>query len=82
MSYALSAAAMSVAVITSYEILTGFEILPHLTGPVLAAIIIGASLGYAYFARNIRMKHADGTASASQLSDKNSSDSEAQSSVS
>ena len=82
MSYALSAAAMSVAVITSYEILTGSEILPDLTGPILAAIIIGTSFGYAYFVRKIPMKHADGTASVSQLSDKHSSDSETQSSVS
>ena len=82
MSYALSAAAMSVAVIASYEILTGSEILPDLTGPILATIIIGASFGYAYFGSKIRVKHADDTASVSQLSDKNSSDSEAESSVS
>ncbi len=48
MSYALSAAAMSVAAMVSYEILTGSEILPDLTGPILAAIIIGASFGYAF----------------------------------
>ncbi len=47
MSYALSAAAMFVAAVASYEILTGSEILPDLTGPVLAIIIIGASFGYA-----------------------------------
>jgi high-affinity nickel-transport protein len=47
MSYGLSAAALSVAVIASYEILTGSEILPELTGPILAVIIIGASSGYA-----------------------------------
>jgi high-affinity nickel-transport protein len=82
MSYALSAAAMSVAVITSYEILTGSEILPDLTGPILAAIIIGTSFGYAYFVRKIPLKHADGSASVTQLSDKHSSDSETQSSVS
>ncbi len=48
MSYALSAAAMSVAAMASYKILTGSEILPDLTGPILAAIIIGASFGYAF----------------------------------
>ncbi|MGI0021717.1 MAG: hypothetical protein ACRD9Q_02540, partial [Nitrososphaeraceae archaeon] len=48
MSYALSASAMSVAAMASYKILTGSEILPDLTGPILAAIIIGASFGYAF----------------------------------
>jgi high-affinity nickel-transport protein len=46
MSYALSAVAMIVAVMASYEILTGSEILPDLTGPILAVIIIGASFAY------------------------------------
>ena len=55
MSYALSAAAMSVAAMASYKILTGSEILPDLTGPILAAIIIGASFGYA-FAQSRRRK--------------------------
>jgi hypothetical protein len=73
---------MSVAVIASYGILTGSEILPDLTGPILAAIIIGTSFGYAYFVRKIPLNHADGTASVSQLSDKHSGDSETQSSVS
>ena len=46
MSYALSAVAIIVAVMTSYKILTGSEILPDLTGPILAVIIIGASFAY------------------------------------
>lgn len=46
MSYALSAVAMIVAVMASYKILTGSEILPDLTGPTLAVIIIGASFAY------------------------------------
>jgi high-affinity nickel-transport protein len=46
MSYALSAVAMIVAVMASYKILTGSEILPDLTGPILAVIIIGASFAY------------------------------------
>ncbi len=47
MSYALSAAAISIAALVSYEILTGSEILPDLTGPILATTIIGTSFGYA-----------------------------------
>ncbi len=43
-----SAAALSIAVIASFEMLTGSEILPELTGPILAVIIIGASSGYAF----------------------------------
>jgi nickel/cobalt transporter (NiCoT) family protein len=54
MSYALSAAAMAVAAITSYKIITGSEILPNLTGPVLALVIIGASFGYGFVTRNRR----------------------------
>src|SRR4029078_7007746 len=46
MSYALSAVARIVAVMASYKILTGSEILPDLTGPILAVIIIGASFAY------------------------------------
>jgi high-affinity nickel-transport protein len=46
MSYALSAVAMIVAVMASYKILTGSEILPDLTGPILTVIIIGASFAY------------------------------------
>jgi high-affinity nickel-transport protein len=46
MSYALSAVAMIVAVMASYKILTGSEILPDLTGPILAVIIISASFAY------------------------------------
>ncbi len=48
MSYALSGAAVSVAAIASYEVVTGSDILPDLTGPILAGIIIGASFGYAF----------------------------------
>jgi high-affinity nickel-transport protein len=48
MSYALSGASMAVAALVSYEIITGAEILPKLTGPVLALAIIGASFGYGF----------------------------------
>lgn len=52
MSYALSGAAMTVAAIASYGIITGSEILPELTGPALALIIIGVSFGYGFVTRN------------------------------
>lgn len=47
MSFALSGAAMTVAATASYEILTGSDILPELTGPILAGVIIGSSFAYA-----------------------------------
>jgi nickel/cobalt transporter (NiCoT) family protein len=48
MSFALSGAAMTVAAAASYEILTGSDILPELTGPILAGVIIGSSFAYAF----------------------------------
>ena len=48
MSYALSGAAMTVAAVASYEIITGSDVLPELTGPILAGIIIGTSFAYAF----------------------------------
>ena len=48
MSFALSGAAMTVAAPASYEILTGSDILPELTGPILAGVIIGSSFAYAF----------------------------------
>jgi len=48
MSFALSGAAMTVAAAASYEILTGSDILPELTGPILAGVIIGSSFVYAF----------------------------------
>ncbi len=47
MSYALSAAAIVIAAMASYEILSGSEILPDLIGPILAIIIVATSFGYA-----------------------------------
>ena len=49
MSYALSVSAMVVAAFASYGIMTGSEILPGLTGPLLALVIISASFGYGFF---------------------------------
>jgi nickel/cobalt transporter (NiCoT) family protein len=54
MSYALSGTAMTIAGFASYGIITGSEILPALTGPVLAVVIIGASFVYGFSTRNRR----------------------------
>ncbi len=53
-SYALSGAALVVASVASYEILTDTMILPKLTGPVLAMSIISVSFGYAFVKRKVR----------------------------
>ncbi len=49
MSYALSVSAMIVAAFASFGIITGSKILPGLTGPLLALVIISASFGYGFF---------------------------------
>lgn len=54
MSYALSGTAMTIAGLDSYGIITGSEVLPALTGPVLAVVIIGASFVYGFATRNKR----------------------------
>ncbi len=51
MAYALSGAAMTVASLASYEIMTKTEFLPEWTGPVLAVIIISVSFGYGFVTR-------------------------------
>ena len=48
MSYALSGAAITVAVAASCEVITGSEVLPELTGSVLAVVIIAISFGYGF----------------------------------
>src|SRR6476469_9075506 len=48
MSYALSGAAMTVAAAAPYKVLTGSDVLPELTGPILAGVIIGSSFAYAF----------------------------------
>ena len=52
MAYALSGAALGVAAIESYSILTNSDVLPPLTGPFLAVIIISFAFGYAFATRN------------------------------
>ena len=54
MSYALSGSAMTVAALASYEIITGSKILPELTGPLLALVIISASFAYGFTTRKRR----------------------------
>ena len=51
MSYALSGTALIIASVVSYEALTGSEILPKLTGPVLAVAIVSTSFAYAFATR-------------------------------
>jgi high-affinity nickel-transport protein len=51
MSYALSGTALVIASVASYEILTNSEILPKLTGPVLAISIVSSSFVYTFITR-------------------------------
>jgi nickel/cobalt transporter (NiCoT) family protein len=51
MSYALSAVALTIASVVAYETLTNSEILPKITGPVLAVTVVLASFGYAFATR-------------------------------
>ena len=54
MSYALSGAALIVASVASYGILINSEILPKLTGPVLAVAIVSSSFAYAFVVRKTK----------------------------
>lgn len=67
MSYSLSIAALAVAALLSYETITNSEILPEMTGPVLAAIIILGSFGYAYASNKKRILNSSDPGSASQI---------------
>ena len=66
MAYSLSAAALAVGAIASYETITNSEILPDITGPGLAVTIIIVSFGYAYAANRRRDVKSD-QGSASQI---------------
>jgi len=59
MIYALSTVALTVAAVTSYETITSSEILPDLTGPVLAITIILVSFGSAYLTRKRQLVNLD-----------------------
>jgi high-affinity nickel-transport protein len=66
MAYSLSAAALAVGAIASYETITNLEIVPDITGPVLAVMIIMVSFGYTYAANRRRVVKSD-PGSASQI---------------
>ena len=64
MSYSLSAAALAIGAIASYETITNLEVLPDITGPVLAITIIITAFGYAYASsRRHVLKSEPGSAS-------------------
>ena len=65
-AYSLSAAALAVGAIASYETITNLEILPDITGPILAVTIIIVSFGYAYASNRRRAVKSD-RESASQI---------------
>jgi high-affinity nickel-transport protein len=52
MSYALSIVALTIASIVAYETLTNSEILPKITGLVLAVVVVSASFAYVFATRN------------------------------
>jgi high-affinity nickel-transport protein len=52
MAYALSGLALTIAAMESYSVITKTNILPPLTGPVLAVIIISGAFGYSFVTRN------------------------------
>lgn len=52
MAYALSGGALTVAAIESYSVMTNSNVLPPLTGPILAVVIISFAFGYAFVTRN------------------------------
>lgn len=76
MAYSLSGAALTVAAVASYETITNSEILPEMTGPVLAVTIIVVSFGYAYAVRKRRIVNSNGAGSASQIKNKRQNDGE------
>jgi hypothetical protein len=52
MAYALSGVALIFAVLESYSVISNSNILPPLTGPILASAIISLAFGYAFATRN------------------------------
>ena len=54
LSYALSGVALTIAAFESYAVLTNVNIVPPLTGPVLAIIIIAGAFGYGFATRKRR----------------------------
>jgi high-affinity nickel-transport protein len=76
MAYSLSGAALTVAAVASYETITNSEILPDITGSVLAVTIIVVCFGYAYAARKRRVVNSNGAGSSSQIKNKHQNDGE------
>jgi high-affinity nickel-transport protein len=76
MAYSLSGTALTVAAVASYETITNSEILPDITGSVLAVTIIVVSFGYAYAARKRRIVNSNAAGSASQMKNKRQNDGE------
>lgn len=76
MAYSLSGAALTVAAVASYETITNSEILPDITGSVLAVTIIVVSFGYAYTARKRQIVNSKGAGSTSQIKNKDQNDGE------
>jgi high-affinity nickel-transport protein len=72
MAYSLSIAALAVAALLSYETVTNSQILPEMTGPVLAAIIITVFFGYAYASNKRRIVNSSDLSSASQMKENRS----------
>lgn len=58
MTYALSGAALCVALIASFEIITNSEIIHELTGPILAVSIIVITFGYGLIENKRKVKHS------------------------
>jgi high-affinity nickel-transport protein len=52
MAYALSGVALCTAAMGSYSVMTGWDILPPFTGPVLAVVIISSVFGYTFIRQN------------------------------
>lgn len=52
MAYALSGIALGIAAMESYSIITNSDVLPPLTGPLIAVVIISSAFGYAFATRN------------------------------
>lgn len=72
MAYSLSIAALAVAALLSYETITNSKILPEMTGPILAAIIIIVFFGYAYASNKNRSVNSSDLSSASQMKENRS----------
>lgn len=67
LAYALSGLALTIAAIEAYSVIVKSDVLPDLTGPVLAVTIICAAFGYGFAMRN---KNAKTTSSESPIDTK------------